>query len=88
MINSLYQIVWKESARDNLRNISRSSAFKLEEKIKSHLVQSPKELGRALTGQYKGLHRYRYGDYRILYEIDTDERLIIINRIGHRKEIY
>ena len=88
MINSSYQVFWKEAARNSLRNISRSIAFKLEEKINSYLSQSPKQLGKALTGQYRGLYRYRYGDYRVLYEIDPNNKLIIINRIGHRKEIY
>ena len=88
MISSVYQIVWKEAARNDLRNIDRNNAFKLEERINSYLSKSPKQLGKALTGQYKGLYRYRYGDYRILYEIDADNELIIINRIGHRREVY
>jgi len=88
MIDNPYKVLWKEEARNDLRDITRSAAFKLEEKINNYLVLSPKELGKTLVGQYRGLYRYRYGDYRVLYEIDTDDRLIIINRIGHRKEIY
>lgn len=88
MIDNLYKVLWEEEARNDLRDISRSAAFKLEEKINNYLVQAPKQLGKALVGQYKGLYRYRYGDYRILYEIDLDSKSIIIVRIGNRKEIY
>lgn len=87
-MNTIYKVEWKEAAEDNLDELPSELALKIHDKIESHLVQAPKQLGKALVGQYKGLYRYRYGDYRILYEIDTDNRLIIINRIGHRKEMY
>jgi mRNA interferase RelE/StbE len=32
--------------------------------------------------------RIRVGDYRIVYAIDDDERLVIIARIAHRREVY
>ena len=88
MQNTTYKVEWKEAAEDNLDELPSELALKIHDRIESHLVQAPKQLGKALVGQYKGLYRYRYGDYRILYEIDVDNRLIIINRIGHRKEIY
>ena len=87
-MNTIYKVEWKEAAEDNLDQLPSTIALKIHDRIESHLVLSPKQLGKALVGQYKGLYRYRYGDYRILYEIDADNRLIIINRIGHRKEIY
>jgi mRNA interferase RelE/StbE len=34
------------------------------------------------------LWRVRQGDYRIIYNIDDKQQLIIIVRIGHRREIY
>lgn len=88
MQNTTYKVEWKEAAEDNLDELPSELALKIHDRIESHLVQAPKQLGKALVGQYKGLYRYRYGDYRILYEIDADNRLIIINRIGYRKEIY
>jgi mRNA interferase RelE/StbE len=32
--------------------------------------------------------RIRVGDYRVIYEIDEDERLVVILRIKHRREAY
>lgn len=32
--------------------------------------------------------RVRYGDYRVIYEIDDVERRVTILDIGHRKDIY
>jgi len=88
VIELSYKVFWKEAARNNLQNITRNIALKIYDRIENHLVQAPKQLGKALVGQYKGLYRYRYGDYRVLYEIDLENKSIIIVRIGNRKEVY
>jgi mRNA interferase RelE/StbE len=36
----------------------------------------------------RGDYRVRVGDYRIVYAVDDDERLVIVARIAHRREIY
>ncbi len=33
-------------------------------------------------------YRLRAGDYRIIYEIDLTEKIIIIQRIAHRQDVY
>jgi mRNA interferase RelE/StbE len=33
-------------------------------------------------------YRLRVGDYRILYDVNHVEKLIIIQRIAHRKDVY
>ena len=35
-----------------------------------------------------GLWRVRQGDYRIVYSIEDDQKIVTILRIGHRREIY
>ena len=42
----------------------------------------------ALEGSLSGLFKFRVGDYRIIYEILSEERTILIHAIGHRREIY
>ena len=34
------------------------------------------------------LYRFRSGDYRIVYLIEDDKLIVLVVRIGHRKEIY
>jgi mRNA interferase RelE/StbE len=41
-----------------------------------------------LVGPLKGLHRFRAGDYRIIYWIDTAKKTVFVLRIAHRKEAY
>jgi mRNA interferase RelE/StbE len=45
-------------------------------------------VGKPLKGRYKGLFSYRFGDYRIVYEIDGSKIKIMILRIAHRKNVY
>ena len=41
-----------------------------------------------LVGPLKGLHRFRAGDYRIIYRIDSANKTVFVLRIAHRKEAY
>lgn len=42
----------------------------------------------ALKGPLRGLYKLRCGDYRVVYEILQEERLIVVHAIGHRGDIY
>ena len=33
-------------------------------------------------------YRIRVGDYRVVYAVDDDERLVLVARIAHRREVY
>ncbi len=42
----------------------------------------------ALKGDLAGFYKLRVGDYRVIYEILHDERVIVIHVIGHRRKVY
>ena len=48
----------------------------------------PRRFGHALIGDYKGLWRYRVGDYRIVALIEDDRFVVLVVTIGHRREVY
>jgi mRNA interferase RelE/StbE len=48
----------------------------------------PRMLGKALAGELSGLWRYRAGNYRLICEIQDNALIILVVRLGHRKEIY
>ena len=35
-----------------------------------------------------GLWRFRVGDYRIICDVQDDDRIIVVLRIGHRRKVY
>ena len=48
--------------------------------------QDPLNYSETLTDQRLGAYRFRIGDYRVIF--DLEERDIIILRVGHRRDIY
>jgi len=76
----VFKTKWEDKADVDLESIDSDIALKIYNRVKKYLISAPKELGKALVGKYKG---HRYGDYRVLYEIDSQNNLVIINRIGH-----
>ena len=83
-----YKVIWHADAIKDLLNLDKNMQKKIAVKVKDYLAKEPLTLGKPLQGIFKGLHRYRYGDYRIVYSIDRSNENVIILRIGHRKDIY
>jgi len=51
-------------------------------------LDNPRAKGKALTGKYAGLWRYRVSDYRLICQIKDKEIIILVLDIDHRKDIY
>ncbi|MBU2495171.1 MAG: type II toxin-antitoxin system RelE/ParE family toxin [Candidatus Omnitrophota bacterium] len=84
----IYSVKWQEKAVQDLKSVDKKSASGLTERVKIYLSQDPLSLGKPLKGVFEGLHRYRFGDYRVIYFVNKKERAILILRIGKRKEVY
>ena len=52
-------------------------------------VEDPRNIGEALKGsRYGELWRYRVGDYRLICNIEDERLVVVVLRVGHRREIY
>jgi mRNA interferase RelE/StbE len=52
-------------------------------------LEDPRSIGKALHGSRLGeFWKYRVGDYRLICKIEDDRLIVLVLRIGHRKEIY
>ena len=52
-------------------------------------LENPRSIGVALQGQRLGeFWRYRVGDYRIVAKVEDEGLVVLVLRIGHRREIY
>ena len=81
-----YSILIKRSAERELRNLPRPDLGKVAGKIRK-LAEAPRPSGSEKLSAREE-YRIRQGDYRIVYEIDDEQRLIHIVKIGHRREVY
>ncbi len=83
-----YDLIWNEGVLKDLKALNHKVARSIVDSIKNRLADNPLKLGRPLKGIFKGLYRYRYGDYRVVYALDRADKKIIILHIRHRKEAY
>ncbi|MCF0155194.1 MAG: type II toxin-antitoxin system RelE/ParE family toxin [Veillonella sp.] len=51
-------------------------------------TENPRLHGKALTGDKRGLWRYRVGNYRVICEIQDEQLIVLALEVGHRREIY
>jgi mRNA interferase RelE/StbE len=51
-------------------------------------AENPRQWGRALQGEKRGLWRYRVGDYRLICDIQDQKITILALELGHRKDVY
>jgi mRNA interferase RelE/StbE len=84
----VYKVLYLASVENDLAALDKPVRKRVMDKIEKTLAQDPRGLGKALSGPFAGLWRYRIGDYRVIYKIAEEEILILIARIGHRRDIY
>ena len=80
-----YSISYKSSVAKDLKKLSKAEARRVLDQIDKDLTKNPKKYP-VLKGEFAGLHKYRVGDYRVVYAVV--ERDVVILRIGHRKDVY
>lgn len=84
---SLYNVRLMPQARKDLDGFSGKLLLQFRELILGLYDEPRPHNSKKLIGG--GLRwRIRTGDYRILYEIDDESRLVKVYRIAHRKEVY
>ena len=84
----MYSIQYLDSVKDDLQGLSKSTKEKLKKAIEKKLMLNPIEFGKPLQYSLKGLRRLRVEDYRIIYQIAFEIKVVLIVKIGHRKEVY
>ena len=78
-----FRIELTKSAVKALKAIPKTDQKRIES-----LAEGPPEPAKTKMKGDNPFHRVRVGNYRIIYEIQNEILLIIILKIGHRKEVY
>lgn len=88
---SKYLVVYVKSAEKKLFSLEKQTAERIAKKIEYYSSTSdPLSEAKSLSGNMKGFYRYRVGDYRIIFSIDSkgNIRILTILEIDHRKDVY
>ncbi|QOD38195.1 type II toxin-antitoxin system RelE family toxin [Candidatus Wolbachia massiliensis] len=86
--NSLYTIKYLKSIRKDTSAFPKSVKLRIKNAINGRIVTDPISNGETLKGKFKGHWKLKIGSYRIIYRINTAERIVTITSIKHRKESY
>ncbi|MBS3086048.1 type II toxin-antitoxin system RelE/ParE family toxin [Candidatus Pacearchaeota archaeon] len=82
----MYRIIFQKPAELFFRRLDKKEQEIISKKI-VNLSDNP-QLGKPLIGKLAGLWSLRIGKYRAIYQIRRNELIILILKIGHRKNIY
>lgn len=80
-----YRLIYTRRAERDIKSL----ASPIRERIGKALLRyckDPFKHAERLTDSILGSYRFRIGDYRVVFDIEEDE--IVVLRVGHRREIY
>jgi mRNA interferase RelE/StbE len=79
-----------ERALKELKKLDRTAQQRILQWLDERIVDcdNPKQWGKELKGELSGLWRYRVGDYRVICQQQDQKFLILVLRVGHRRNIY
>jgi len=82
----MYAVEFLPSAAKALAKLDRAVQLRVARQIE-RLAVDPRGDAAKLRGA-DAIWRARVGDYRILYELEDDRLLVVVVRIGHRRDVY
>lgn len=73
-----------------LRRAGRQEARRIRDYLQNHVavLDDPRQLGKPLKGEFAEFWCYRVGDYRLICELRDAALVVLVIRIGHRREVY
>ena len=83
-----YEVEWARPARRALGGIPEKVATASIEFIYGPLAENPHRVGHLLRFELEGRRSASRGDFRIIYRIEDDQRVVFILTIEHRADVY
>ena len=81
----MYKVEWKDEALESLAKLD-DLGDEIRDRFEKHLASNPNQNGKRLERNLEGLHRYRLGDYRVIYQILETKLIITALDVGNRWE--
>lgn len=83
----MYRIFFKPRARRDLNKLPIATGERIARAIDA-LAFQPSPPGCKKLADSDGLWRIRVGEHRVIYQIQDDRLIVLVARIGDRKDIY
>ena len=82
-----YTVAFRPSVWKNVKNVPKKDLVTIKSKIEELSSHLPDPSTAKMSGD-NDFHKVRYGNYRIIYEIHENRLIILVVKIGHRKDVY
>jgi mRNA interferase RelE/StbE len=86
----LWAIEIKRTAERQIQKLDRKAQESILRFLRERLAQAdnPRQWGKPLHGEKRGLWRYRVGDYRLICDIQDERITVLVLTVGHRRDVY
>ena len=81
-----FKVTVKQAVAKDLRRIPKKEVARILKRIEALTVEPRPPGAEKLSGQEK--YRLRQGVYRIIYEIKEEELVVVVVKVGHRRDVY
>ena len=83
-------VEFDDAARKELRKLDRQAQQEILRYLRERIAtdEDPRRFGKALSRELAGLWRYRIQNYRIICAIEDQKLIVLVLRVGHRKDVY
>ena len=83
-----YRVLIKPSAAKEIEAVGRKEdRQRIVTRVRS-LARDPRPYGGEKLSGREDLYRLRVGRYRVVYSVGDAELVVVIVRVGHRKDVY
>jgi mRNA interferase RelE/StbE len=83
----LYSVQFTPRAQRDFSALDRAIQQRLRRRI-DRLAEDPFPVGAKKLHGEEPFYRIRVSDYRVIYKVEADELVVIVVKIGHRREVY
>lgn len=87
MAKDCYRVEFTAAARRQLRKLPNATAQKIVRAAEALEPDPRPPEVKKLAGK-DDLYRIRVGDHRVIYRIEDDRLVVLIVRVGHRRDVY
>jgi mRNA interferase RelE/StbE len=82
-----YRVEFSTAAERQFKGLPRSVQARVTSRV-DRLAEDPRPPGSKRLSGSQDLYRIRIGDYRVIYAIEHEVLLVLVLKIGHRREVY
>jgi len=82
-----YSVEFRPAVLKSIKRLPKKDLRRIKKKIDDIAANLPEPGSTKMKGN-NSFHKIRSGDYRIIYEIHDDRLVILVVKIGHRKDVY